>query len=70
MSVKDIASSIKKITNSDSKLKILPPRSQFEIKPMKRYSSISKIKNLLNYELSVSFEEGIKSTVDWIKNLS
>tara|TARA_B100001013_G_scaffold338106_1_gene258793 strand:- start:169 stop:1068 length:900 start_codon:yes stop_codon:yes gene_type:complete len=70
MSVKDIASAIKKITNSDSELQILPPRSQFEIKPMKSYSSISKIKNLLNYELSVSFEEGIKSTVDWIKNLS
>jgi len=70
MSVKDIAFAIKKITNSDSELQILPPRSQFEIKPMKSYSSISKIKNLLNYELSVSFEEGIKSTVDWIKNLS
>jgi len=66
-SIKEIAEEIKRLTNSDSQLLILPPRSEAEREPMRSYPDISKLKRLLGYEPVVSFEEGLRRTIDWVK---
>jgi len=68
MSVREIAETIKKVTGSSSKLELLPPRTEFEKEPQISFPSIEKLKNKLGYEPIVSFEEGIRRVVDWIKS--
>lgn len=66
-SIRQIAEEVKRLTNSDSKLLILPPRSEAEREPMRSYPDISKIKKKLGYEPIVSFEDGLKKTIRWVK---
>jgi nucleoside-diphosphate-sugar epimerase len=66
-SIKQIAEEIKRLTNSNSPLLTLPPRSEAEKEPMRSYPDISKLKRLLGYEPTVSFEEGLRRTISWVK---
>ena len=68
-SIKEVAEEIKRLTNSDSQLLILPPRTEAEREPMRSYPDISKLKRLLGYEPVVSFEEGLRRTIDWVKTV-
>ena len=68
-SIKEVAEEIKRLTNSDSQLLILPPRTEAEKEPMRSYPDISKLKRLLSYEPMVSFEEGLRRTIDWVKTV-
>ncbi len=67
-SIRQVAEEIKKLTNSDSKLLLLPPRSEAELEPMRSYPDISKLKKL-GYEPTVSFEEGLRRTISWVKEV-
>jgi nucleoside-diphosphate-sugar epimerase len=66
-SIKQIAEEIKRLTNSNSQLLNLPPRSEAEKEPMRSYPDISKLRRLLGYEPIVSFEEGLRRTISWVK---
>jgi len=66
-SIKEIADIILKETNSKSLIKSLPWRSGE--KGMKLSLSIDKAKNDFGYSPSVSFEDGIKRTIEWVKNI-
>lgn len=70
LSIREIAKIVKSITKSDSKLQFLPPRSPLEAEPMRSYPSIEKIREKLDYEPFVSLEEGLRRTIEWVKNWS
>jgi UDP-glucuronate decarboxylase len=67
MSIREMAERIKKVTNSNSELELLPPRTEFEKDPQISFPSIKKLKRKLGYEPLVSFEEGVQRVVTWIK---
>ena len=67
-SIKEIADMILKKTNSKSSIKSLPWRSGE--KGMKLSLSIDKARNDFGYSPSVSFEDGIDRTIDWVKNIN
>jgi len=67
MSIREMAETIKRVTNSSSELDLLPPRTEFEKDPQISYPSIEKLEKRLGYKPIVSFEEGIARVVDWIK---
>tara|TARA_X000000368_G_scaffold415333_1_gene406895 strand:- start:330 stop:1271 length:942 start_codon:yes stop_codon:yes gene_type:complete len=64
MSIKDLATLIIKLTNSDSKIiyKDLPVDD-----PMQRKPDLEKSKKLLGYQPSVNIEIGLSKTIKWIK---
>jgi nucleoside-diphosphate-sugar epimerase len=66
-SVKEIVDIVLEKTNSSSSIKNLPWRSGE--KGMKLSLSIDKAKRDFGYSPKVSFEEGIESTVQWLRNL-
>lgn len=66
LSIKDIAEIIRRITKSNSKIELLPPRSPLEAEPMRSYPSIEKIRKKLGYEPLISFEEGLRRTIEWL----
>ncbi len=68
MSIKEIAETVKKVTNSSSTLELLPPRTEFEKEPQISYPSIDKLRKKLGYEQIVSFERGIDRVVKWIRD--
>jgi len=67
MSIREMAETIKKVTNSKSEVELLPPRTEFEKDPQISYPSIEKLEKRLGYKPIVSFEEGIARVVEWIK---
>lgn len=65
MSMLEYAQNIVEITNSKSKTVFKPlPKDD----PKQRCPDISKAKKLLNWEPKVSFEEGMKKTIEWFRN--
>ncbi len=67
MSIREVAEVVKKVTSSHSELELLPPRTEFEKEPQVSYPSIDNLRKKLGYEPVVSFEEGIRRSVEWIK---
>ncbi len=67
ISIKDFAEEIVKLTNSDQKIiyKDLPVDD-----PMQRRPDITLAKKLLNWDVVISREEGMKRTFDYFKSLS
>lgn len=65
VSIQQIAELVKKLTNSNSEILPLPPRTEAEREPMRSYPSIEKIKNTLGYRPRISLEEGLKRTIDY-----
>jgi UDP-glucose 4-epimerase len=68
LSISDLAGRVKRLTNSKSELQMLPPRSPAESEPQISYPSTEKMRRLLGYEYELSLDDGIRRTVDWIKN--
>ena len=67
MSIREMAETIRRVTNSGSEVELLPPRTEFEKEPQISFPSIEKLKDKLGYEPIVSFEEGVRRVVQWIK---
>lgn len=65
IAIKQMAESITQLTNSASTIEYLPSRNWDHVK--ERKSNNTKAKNLLNYNPSTLFEDGLKKTIDWIK---
>lgn len=59
ISIEELAVRIKRLTNSDSPMTYLPPRSELEKEPMISYPSIEKARRLLGYEPIVPLDEGL-----------
>ena len=64
MSIKDLAETILKLTNSKSKI-IYKPLPNDD--PQQRRPDISKAKEKLNWEPKVNLETGLNTTIEWIK---
>ena len=64
MTVKELAETILKLTNSKSKI-IYKPLPNDD--PQQRRPDISKAKEKLNWEPKVSLETGLNTTIEWIK---
>ncbi|MFP3234243.1 MAG: GDP-mannose 4,6-dehydratase [Sulfolobaceae archaeon] len=60
----DLAKMIIRLTNSNSKIKFLPPRAD---DPPRRAADITKAKKILGWEPKVNLEEGLKRTIEWFK---
>jgi dTDP-glucose 4,6-dehydratase len=64
MTVKELAETILKLTNSKSEI-IYKPLPNDD--PQQRRPDISKAKEKLNWEPKVSLETGLNTTIEWIK---
>ncbi len=64
-SIAQLAESIKRLTQSTSKIEYLPKRAWDN--SGKRYASTQKSKEKLGFEAEVSHEEGLKRTIDWTR---
>jgi UDP-glucuronate decarboxylase len=60
----DLAKTIIRLTNSNSKIEFLPPRPD---DPPRRAADITKAKKILGWEPKVNLEEGLKRTIEWFK---
>jgi Nucleoside-diphosphate-sugar epimerases len=60
----DLAKTVIRLTNSNSKIKFLPPRPD---DPPRRAADITKAKKILGWEPKVNLEEGLKRTIEWFK---
>jgi UDP-glucuronate decarboxylase len=60
----DLAKMIIRLTNSNSKIKFLPPRAD---DPPRRAADITRAKKTLGWEPKVNLEEGLKRTIEWFK---
>jgi len=69
LSIRQLAVLIKRLTNSDSELIDLPPRTVEEAQPMRSYPSIDKIQNRVGYRPIVPLEEGLRRTIEFQTNL-
>jgi nucleoside-diphosphate-sugar epimerase len=67
VSIKQLAETIKKLTKSESKLQLLPPRTEIEATPLISYPSIKKIREKLDYKPDISLEEGLRRTIEHFK---
>ncbi len=68
ISVRGQAIMIKKLTNSKSKVQLLPPRTPTEKTPMRTRPSIAKIQRTLGYKPIVPLREGLERTIQWHKD--
>ena len=66
-SILEVAKKIIKLTNSKSKIKFL---DSLEDDPKLRKPNINKAKQLLKWSPKISFEEGLKKTIDYFKEIS
>jgi len=67
ISIKDLILNIHKMTNSNSKLSI----GSLEYRPTeiwRMFCENEKAKRILGWEPKVSFEEGLKKTIEWYKS--
>jgi len=60
----DLAKMIIRLTNSNSKIRFLPPRPD---DPPRRTPDITKARKILGWEPKVDLEEGLKRTIEWFK---
>jgi len=67
LTIRELAERIKGLTNSNSELQMLPPRSQAESKPQVSYPSTRKMKRLLGYEWELGLDDGLRRTIDWVR---
>ncbi len=63
----ELARMIKSLTNSSSELTLAPPRTEVEKEPQVSYPSNEKIMKVLGYKHEVSLEEGLRRTIDWVR---
>jgi len=63
----ELAQLIKRLTNSSSELIQAPPRSELEKRPQISYPSNGKIRKVLGYNHDLSLEEGLKRTIEWVR---
>lgn len=67
--IRELAERVKHLTQSDSELQMLPPRSAAETEPQVSYPSTEKMKRLLGYEYELSLDDGLKRTIEWIRKV-
>ncbi len=66
--IRELAQLIKKLTGSSSELIIAPPRSELEKEPQVSYPATKKIQKVLGYKYELTLEEGLRRTIDWVRN--
>ena len=64
-SLRTLAEKIKEITGSESDLEDI---GDHKLYPMRGTLDISRAKDLLNYELEFTLEQGLQSYYDWLQN--
>lgn len=64
VSIRELAETISRLTNSKATIKEAPPRSPEEAEPMISYPSIEKIRRLLGYIPIVDLEDGLRRQIN------
>ncbi len=67
VSIRELAETIKRLTNSKSELNLAPPRTELEREPQISYPSIEMISSVLGYKHELTLEQGLQRTIDWAK---
>ncbi|MDG7016488.1 MAG: GDP-mannose 4,6-dehydratase [Nitrososphaerota archaeon] len=67
VTVRQLAQTVKRLTQSNSELILAPPRTEMEKQPQISYPSTAKIKRLLGYKYELSLEKGLQRTIDWVR---
>ncbi|MDJ0270761.1 MAG: NAD-dependent epimerase/dehydratase family protein [Aigarchaeota archaeon] len=67
ITIRELAETIKRLTNSTSTLQPLPPRTKEEEKPQVSIPSIQKITKELNYQPKLTLEQGLNRVIQHIK---
>ncbi len=67
-SIRDMAERIKGLTRSSSELQMLPPRSAAEAQPQVSYPATARMKKVLDYQYELSLDEGLRRTIEWVRN--
>lgn len=69
VSIRELAEMIRRLTGSETEIRLLPPRTEAEKEPMRSYPSIEKLEQVLGYRPKVSLEEGLKRTIEYYRRL-
>ena len=67
VTIRELAETIKSLTNSKSTLTMAPPRTQLEAEPQISYPSVDRIRSELGYRHELTLEQGLQRTIDWVK---
>jgi len=67
VTIRELAETIKRLTNSKSTLNIAPPRTALEAEPQISYPSMERARSELEYRHELSLEQGLLRTIDWVK---
>lgn len=67
VSIRQLAETVKKLTGSKSEMSLLPPRSEMEKEPQVSYPTMEKAKTLLGYSHELTLEQGLKRTIEWVR---
>ncbi|MDG6898708.1 MAG: NAD(P)-dependent oxidoreductase [Nitrososphaerota archaeon] len=68
ITIRQLAQTVRRLTGSDSKVALAPPRTELERQPQISYPSISKVRRLLGYRHELTLEQGLSRTIDWVKS--
>jgi UDP-glucose 4-epimerase len=71
ISMLDLASLIKKLTNSNSEIRLIPYKEVYPVgfeDMQRRFPDLSKVKKFINWEPKLSIERIIIDTIDTMKN--
>ena len=67
VTIRELAETIKRLTNSKSTLNIAPPRTALEAEPQISYPSMERATSELEYRHELSLEQGLLRTIEWVK---
>lgn len=70
MSIRDLAYMIRTLTNSNSPIVYVPFEKVYPVgfeEIPNRYPDLTKLRTILSFEPTVSFEEGLKETIQWFR---
>jgi UDP-glucose 4-epimerase len=68
VTIRELAETVKELTGSKSQLNFAPPRTQLEAEPQISYPSLERVKSQLGYKHELTLEQGLRRTIDWVKN--
>ena len=70
VTIRELAETVRRLTDSKSELILAPPRSELEKDPQVSYPSMDKARSLLGYEHELTLEEGLLRTIEWARSAS
>ena len=67
VSIRELAETVKKLTDSSSQLNLAPPRTELEAEPQVSYPALDRVKSELGYRHELTLEQGLQRTIEWVR---